>query len=51
MAALILGKGMREERDDMCEQPRGGGGGGGMKEEGEGRIEKKREGKREDGER
>lgn len=27
MAALILGKGMKEERDDMCEQPRGEGGG------------------------
>ena len=51
MAALILGKGMKEERDDMCEQPRGGGGERGMKEEGEGRIEKKREGEREDGER
>ena len=55
MAALILGKGMREERGDMCEQPRGGGGGGGGGEmnEGGGRGKdiKKREGEREDGER
>ena len=47
MAALILGKGMREERDDMCEQPRGEGGGERNKGGGRGKdIKKERRGER-----